>query len=388
MESAIDEFSFDAIRPFYDEEVAPAMQRLLQEKSFHTAINYIFPEVEEAEMLAKLRGITSVSQFQREVIAPAVYSIVAATTKGLSIGGLEHLNREKAYLLISNHRDIVLDSAFLNVKLFSNDFPTTRIAIGSNLLQRPWIEDLVRMNKNFIVHRDVHSRQAYNYSMRLSGYIRHSILNDNTSVWIAQKEGRTKDGNDRTQAGLIKMFGMNSETADLVQSYYKLNIAPVSLSYEIEPCGGMKAREKFITSKTGKYVKAEGEDLLSMQNGISRPKGKVHFEFSAPLEKAEISKAFSSGKKNESVKALAELIDQIIIKNYRLYPFNFIAFDMINGNNQFNSFYSDELKNQFSRICNNELSEYGEESDLILPYFLQIYANPVKNKLSRNLISL
>jgi 1-acyl-sn-glycerol-3-phosphate acyltransferase len=388
MERATEDLSFDAIRPFYDEEVAPAMQRLLKEDSFHTALTYIFPEISEDEIIAKLNAIKSTSEFQREIIAPAVYSIVEATTKGLSINGLEMLDKTNAYLFISNHRDIVLDSAFLNVKLFSHDFPTTRIAIGSNLLQRPWIEDLVRMNKNFIVHRDVHSRQAYIYSMRLSGYIRHSLLNENTSVWIAQKEGRTKDGNDRTQAGLIKMFGMNSETSDFVESYNKLNIAPVSLSYEIEPCGGMKAREKFITASTGKYIKAEGEDLLSMQNGISKPKGKVHFEFSSPIEKSQIEKAFSSGIKNESVKALAELIDAIIIKNYKLFPFNYIAYDLLNQTADFSSHYSDTLKDQFARICKNELMEYGEDASAVMPYLLSIYANPVKNKISRNLINL
>ncbi|MEX1189506.1 MAG: 1-acyl-sn-glycerol-3-phosphate acyltransferase [Bacteroidia bacterium] len=386
MESVNEDLSFDAIRPFYDQEVAPAMQRLLSEKSFYTALNYIFPEVPEEELIKKLNQIHSIQQFQKEIIAPAVYSVVESSTKGLSISGLENLNREKAYLLISNHRDIVLDSAFLNVKLFSNDFPTTRIAIGSNLLQRPWIEDLVRMNKNFIVHRDVHSRQAYIYSMRLSGYIRHSLLNENTSVWIAQKEGRTKDGNDRTQAGLLKMFGMNSETEDMVEAYHSLNIAPVSLSYEIEPCGGMKAYEKYITSLKGEYQKAPAEDLISMQNGISKQKGRVHFEFSAPLNKSQIEEAFSSGKKNESVKNLAEIIDQVIISNYKLFPFNFVAYDMLNKTNRFIDQYSDENINQFNRVCKSELMEYGAEAEAILPYLLNIYANPVLNKIKRDLI--
>lgn len=381
-------YSFDEIRPFEDHEVKPAIQRLIEIPSFHTALQYIFPETPLQQLIEKLKIVSTVEQFQREIIAPAVNVVKDSSTNGLTLEGLDGLSKKQAYLFISNHRDIVLDSAFLNMELFRYDFTTTKIAIGSNLLQKPWIEDLVKLNKNFIVHRNVHSRQAYEYSMRLSKFISHSIINENVSVWIAQKEGRTKDGRDRTQAGLIKMFGMSSDAKDLIAKYSKLKIAPVSLSYEIEPCGGMKAREKFILLETGVYQKEPREDLISMQKGISNPKGKVHYSFSQPIEKETIEHAFASGNKNESVRNLAAVIDNTIVKNYQLFPYNYIAYDLINNSNRFNSNYNANDVEMFNRICHSELFDFGKEKDAIYPFLLAIYANPINSKIEKGFIHL
>ena len=382
------EYSFDEIRPFEDHEVKPAIQRLVEIPSFHTALQYIFPETPLEHLIAKLKNVNTIAQFQKEIIAPAVNVVKDSSTDGLTLEGLDALSKEQAYLFISNHRDIVLDSAFLNMELFRHDFTTTKIAIGSNLLQKPWIEDLVKLNKNFIVHRNVHSRQAYEYSLRLSKFISQSIIKENVSVWIAQKEGRTKDGRDRTQAGLIKMFGMSSDAKDFIETYSKLNIAPVSLSYEIEPCGGMKAREKFILQEAGVYQKEPREDLISMQKGISNPKGKVHYAFSQPMEREMIEQAFASGNKNESVRKLAAVIDNIIIKNYKLFPNNYIAYDLINNSNHFNSHYNASDVDKFNRICHSELIEYPDQKDSIYPFLLNIYANPVNSKIEKGFVSL
>jgi hypothetical protein len=383
MESLHKDKSFDEIRPFRDEEVPAAMERLLAQPSFHTAMRYVFPDTTTSSLIAKLRTIKSVDQFQEEVIANAVNSIIRSTTNGVRTAGLENLNPQTPYLFISNHRDIVLDSAVLNYMLLIEDFPTTRIAIGSNLLQRPWIEDLAKLNKNFIVHRDVHAKQAYEYSLRLSAFIRHSIEVEHVSVWIAQKEGRTKNGADRTQPGLLKMFTL-SDDIDYVQAFLSLNLTPVSISYEIEPCGGLKARELFIKSRDGKYTKEEGEDLLSMKNGIARPKGRVQYVFDKPLAENEISPAFQSGSRNDCLKNFAAIIDDKIIKNYRLFPYNYVAYDMLNGGTTMQSNYKSADVDAFKAILKDELDPLKENQKDTEPFLLQIYANPIARKLELN----
>ena len=373
---------FDPIRPFYDHEVQAAIGRLLSEPSFHTALRYVFPDLSGDDVKERLLSLHSVDEFQANIISNAVAAIIRSTTSGVRVAGLEQLDPSKAYLFISNHRDIVLDSAFLNYLLHVQEFPTTRIAIGSNLLQKSWIEDLVKLNKNFIVHRNVHARQAYEYSLRLSKYIRHSITSDNASVWIAQREGRSKEGNDLTQAGLIKMFSMSAD--DSAQGYKELNIVPVSISYEMEPCAGMKTMEKYITAQLGKYEKAEGEDLKSMQMGIARPKGRVQFTFGTVLSPEQIDTAFASGNRNEGVKLVAELIDQQIIANYRLFPYNFIAHDLLNASSHFSSNYSEKDVSAFETYMQTELQPLKGEPELLRNQMLKMYANPINRKQELN----
>lgn len=373
---------FDAIRPFYDSEVPAAIERLRLQPSFHNALKFVFPDTPVEKLEQAISGISTIDDFQNIIASAAVKKIIEISTHGVSIGGLDKLNADKAFLFISNHRDIVLDSAFLNYELFLNNFPTTRIAIGSNLLQRPWIEDLVKLNKNFIVHREVHSRLAYEYSMRLSGFITHSILDENSSVWIAQKEGRSKNGNDKTHAGLVKMFGMSARGEDIAAFYNSLNIAPVAISYEIEPCGGLKAREMYIREVHGNYQKEEGEDLRSMQIGITSDKGKVHFQFSPPLEKNEIASCFDGYSKNDSIKNLAFKIDEIILGSYHLFPNNYIAYYLKTGDNQFNNLFTTDQLNLFNDLMDFETAGFEFSLEELKPYFVDIYANPVINKIN------
>ena len=328
---------------------------------------------------AQLRSINSVDEFQAKIISNAVATIINNSTTGLHATGLEKLHADKGYLCISNHRDIVLDSAFLNYLLFKQKLPTTRIAIGSNLLQAPWIEDLVKLNKNFIVNRNVQPRQAYEYSLLLSRYIRYSIESDLSSVWIAQKEGRSKDGIDQTQTGLLKMLGMSSDEG--ASGYEKLNIVPVSISYEYEPCAGLKAQEIYLKSLTGSYQKAEGEDVRSMQLGIVRPKGNVHFHFSEPLSKECIQDAFQSGNRNEAMKLIAEEIDKEIIKNYQLFPNNFIAFDLFNQSETFIQHYTISDKDVFENYLIEELNQLDGDRDALKLHLLHIYMNPLIRKM-------
>jgi 1-acyl-sn-glycerol-3-phosphate acyltransferase len=371
--------NFDDIRPFNDDEVPAAIERLLTEPSFHTALRYVFPDKQPHEMVAKLRQIRTINDFQSDIIAAAVRSIQISTTRGIRHEGLERLDRSGAYLFISNHRDIVLDSAFLNYLLHTEGFPTTRIAIGNNLLQKEWISDLVRLNKNFIVHRDIPARQAYEFSLRLSKYIKHSIEIDHSSIWIAQKEGRTKDGLDKTHAGLLKMFGMAWEQ-EFDEAFCKLNIVPVSISYEFEPCAGMKAFEMFSRSIHGSYEKQPGEDLQSMKNGIAHKKGRVVYSFGAPLESKDLNPVFIDKNKNDALKKLALMIDNNIQMNYHLFPFHFLAFDLLNKIDKYISNYTKSDVELFDLHIEEQLASFNAAPEELMPFFLQIYANPVKMK--------
>lgn len=379
------EFDFDEIRPFYDHEVQSALSRLGKESGFEAALAYVFPELGPSELKDVIQSIHSVSDFQTKIVAGAVERIADFTTSGLEVSGLEKLDPNKAYLFISNHRDIVLDSAFINYILHRERYPTTRIAIGNNLLQKEWITDLVKLNKNFIVHRNVASRQAYDYSMRLSQYIRHSLHIDQSSVWIAQREGRAKDGIDNTQSGLLKMFAMAYDSAP-EEAFKSMRIIPVSLSYEKEPCGGLKAREMYMKARDGKYVKQDGEDLVSMQTGISASKGKVHIHFGEQLSDEIIHTCFEGVNKNEGFKNLAEAIDKKINAGYKLNAYNFIAADLLEASNRFVSHYSENQKIRFEKELEKELSALGDVNiHEVKPFFLNIYANPVFRKINFNL---
>jgi hypothetical protein len=379
MEKDFEKGYFDSIRPFNDDEVQAAIARLLDNPHFRAALNFVFPSMDANTLEAQLRSINSVDEFQAKIISNAVATIINNSTTGLYASGLEKLHADKGYLCISNHRDIVLDSAFLNYLLFKQKLPTTRIAIGSNLLQAPWIEDLVKLNKNFIVNRNVQPRQAYEYSLLLSRYIRYSIESDLSSVWIAQKEGRSKDGIDQTQTGLLKMLGMSSDEG--ASGYEKLNIVPVSISYEYEPCAGLKAQEIYMKSQTGSYQKAEGEDVRSMQLGIVRPKGNVHFHFSEPLSKESIQDAFQTVNRNEAMKLIAEVIDEEIIKNYKLFPNNFIAFDLFNQSETFSQRYTISDKEVFENYLIEELNQLDGDRDALKMHLLHIYMNPLIRKM-------
>jgi len=365
--------TFDDIRPFNDAEVQQAMGRLMQQPEFDWALTMLFPEMDAEEWQPLLQSIKTVHDFQSKIIAAVVRKIAEDTTAGLSISGLEHLDKSKPYLFISNHRDIVLDSAFLNYLLFTSSFDTTRIAIGNNLLKRPWIEDLVKLNKNFIVQRNIPARQAYEYSLRLSQFIRHSFETDLSSVWIAQREGRTKDGIDKTQSGLLKMLVMawydNPEVA-----FKHMPIVPVSISYEREPCAGLKARELYLKDKNGTYEKAPDEDLQSMQAGIMQQKGKVHFTCGKPLDAALIQACFSDVTRNEGYRLLAEKLDVFIQGNYRLGAFNYLAFDLFGESIQHAANYNDADKSAFERHFKEQCRFSDVAVEELRPWFLKLYA--------------
>lgn len=375
------QIDFDPIRPFYDEEVQPAIGRLLEEPEFQAALSTVFPGVPFETVRQQLLAIRSVDDFQGKIISAVVRFIVEKTTAGMELSGTDHIPHDRACLIISNHRDIVLDSALLNYGLFCAGIPTTRIAIGNNLLQRPWIEDLVKLNKNFIVHRNVQARQAYEYTLRLSAYIRHSLLEEKQSVWIAQREGRTKNGDDRTQPGLLKMFGISAEKEG-AEAYIRMSILPLSISYELEPCAGLKALEQYTRDTNGLYEKRPGEDLISMKQGMLSPKGRVQLSFGRVIDPILIREIFTGRNRNEAVKLLAEEIDSQIIEQYRLFPSHYYAFDQLSGTEANKQAYTADDVAAFERFIREQLLLAGANDlhDVLRRYILEIYATPLRRK--------
>lgn len=371
------DLTFDEIRPYYDHEVNEVLQKLTSEPSFIRILGYLYPEWDINYFKKLIQNIHTIDDFQRQMVYEAIARVVKMTTDGLSFDGLENLDKTKSYIYISNHRDIILDSALLNFIIYGQGFNTTEVAIGDNLLISKVVEDLVKLNRNFVVHRNVPTRQLYQYSLRLSAYIHHTLKDKNTSVWIAQKEGRTKDGNDKTQSGLLKMFGIASQD-DFVTTYSSLNIVPVSISYEYEPCDNLKAAQLYKKQHNLPLNKTQQEDRENMIAGVTEPKGRIHFSLGKPI-KDELYQLKEIPVKNDQIKALASIIDQSIYKNYKLWPNNYIAFDLLYKTDQFKNEYSSQEKENFEKYIYNRINKVSGEQEDLAGYMLQIYANPVKN---------
>ncbi|MNJ15493.1 Acyltransferase [compost metagenome] len=318
---------FDAIRPYDDAEVPAVLARLLSDPAFLDILTHFrFPRMAGAlgwllkpliarRLRKEFAGVSCVSTLQDKVEYYVDHTIERATD-GVTYTGVELLKSGTAYLFLANHRDIVMDPAFVNYAVYHAGLPTPRIAIGDNLLQKPFVSDMMRLNKSFIVHRSITGRREKLAAYQLlSAYINHSIRNDGQSIWIAQAEGRAKDGDDRTDSAILKMFHMSRKDEPFGTVIQSLNLSPVSISYEYDPCDQAKARELFIRATTGTYSKAPGEDDLSIAQGITGYKGRVHINFAPPVT------AFF-----EDTKQLAVEIDRQILGGYRLFPVHYLAY--------------------------------------------------------------
>ena len=368
--------NFEDIRSYRDHEVAGVLNELIDEPQFLKAVRYVFPELSNDQIKGMFSGISSQKEFQGQIIYKTLERIISQTTKGIDSEGVDKLDKDQAFLFITNHRDIVLDSAFLNFILFDSGRDTTEIAIGDNLLIFPWITEVVKLNKSFVVKRSMPKEKIVEETIRLSNYIRHTIEN-NTSVWIAQREGRTKDGDDKTNPALLKMISLSGNN-NVPEDFANLNVVPIAISYEYEPCDGYKVKE--LT--TPGYKKTVQDDLESMFAGIFRPKGRVKFSFGQPLGD-QLQQLNSATKKNEQLKLLAGIIDKNIYSLYHLWPTNYIAYDMLHKSGEFSHEYDEEAKKKFEEYMQykfNLLSIEGD-ADERKKAFLNIYANPVINKL-------
>ncbi len=371
---------FQQIRPYDEKEIPSAINRILSNDTFYNVGRWLFPDKSKNEIIEIFRSVSTADDFQVKVMYPAMKSILAQTSSELTYGGLENLSPEKSYLFISNHRDITLDSALLQIILYENKFPTTEISAGSNLLSSPLLLDIGKINKMFTVIREGEGRVLYENLKILSKYIRHAITDKKTSVWIAQRNGRTKNGDDRTEIALLKMLHASYD-GEFVPGFADLNMVPISISYEYEPCDGLKTQENYASVNTP-YIKAPGEDLTSIITGILQPKGRIHMQFGNPLN-LELPTFDPSENLNSLFKLLTEKIDDQIHLHYHLFPSNFIAHDLISKNSTFSDRYSPEEKDQFQAHTQKTLSSLQGDQNLLEKILLNLYAFPVRNYFSQ-----
>ncbi len=379
---------FGEIRPYTDDEISAAMDRIAGSTSFPLLASYVFPDRNIDDVRSEVRSYKTIHDFQMGIMYWANRKIIKDSTASFTCGGMENVrpsalntssSTQNAYLYVSNHRDIMLDAALFQNVLVDNGHDTTEITFGANLMQGQIVIDIGKSNKMFKVARPGGSvREFYKSSLLLSEYMRHVITEKHQSVWIAQRNGRTKDGKDRTDQGIIKMLCM-SRSDDKVRAIADLNIVPVSVSYEWESCDILKTVELY-ERQFGPYIKKPGEDLNSILTGITQYKGNVHFEVCKPLRFEELNE-FSDLTSVEFHKAVANLLDQRICSSYHLYPNNYIAHDILYGNKKYSDMYSSEEKDAFMHRM-NKLQKYEEECDMDKLYeiFLGIYANPVDSK--------
>ena len=373
------ESDYDDIRPYNNEEIPEKLRIVLNDPVFDKVLSYLFhkPEV-VSKMRQQLAGITSVEELQSTFVRHLVEIIIHTTTHGLTCSGLDSLDKSKAYLFISNHRDIILDAAFLNYLILTNGMNTTQIAIGDNLLIYDWIIHAVKLNRAFVVKRNIAARELLEASKKLSAYIRESIVENNTSVWIAQREGRTKDGDDRTQQALLKMLNM-SNNKSLAEGFSELTIVPLSISYEIEPCGYCKVDE--LTKKEmGGYEKTKADDLYNMEQGIFKQKGRVHFSFGKPILSSFLEQN-NHLSANDFVQELAERIDHRIHQYYKLWPFNYVAYEMMYGAGEFIDNYTAQDMAEFRKMIEEVQKIVTVNPEEAARKFIKMYALPVENSL-------
>ncbi len=368
---------FTDISPYTDAEAVEALGKLADHPAVVEVSKAIFPD-KEPEFLRKiLKSVKSIDEFQILVMNKAVEWVLSTTAHNFSYDGIGNLKKiDGKFLAMSNHRDIILDPAITQEVLYRNAIPMTEIAVGSNLLTNKYIEYLIRSNRMIKVIRGINARQLYLSSQVLSKYIRECITSGRSSIWIAQREGRAKDGIDTTEQGLLKMLDM-SGTADFTTNFEELNIVPLSISYEYEPCDILKARERLI-SRTQKYVKGSREDLISIMTGIEQQKGNIHLNIGSPLTHDEIEAA-SCCNKNDRYQAIRHAVDVRIIEGYKLWKTNYIGYDMVNHTFKYRDKYTPEDVAQFTDYVEHQLDKVEKSlcrADL-RDIFLRIYANPV-----------
>lgn len=376
--------SFDDIRPLNNDEVKDAIETLVANTDFERAFRYINPDVDWAAFSEIMRSFKTKEDFKSKLAYEAVMMVAKKTTFSLTISGRSRLPEDKKpCTFISNHRDIILDAAFLNVMLYDVGYGMTQVAIGDNLLIRPWIKTLVRMNNSFIVKRNIPVRQMLEASRTLSAYIHHTIKETKESIWIAQREGRAKDSDDRTQGSVLKMLNMSGDK-DMLTNLMELNIFPVSISYEFDPCDYLKAQAFQQKRDNPDFVKSQRDDLLSMETGILHSKGRVHFTLTSSIND-ELAGLDKEMEKNEIVAAVASIIDKEIYKHYRFYPCNYVAYDMLTGTKRFSEGYGLKDKKQFEEYLQGQLDKIvipNKDEAFLRTKILEMYTNPLKNHLA------
>lgn len=369
---------FDAIRPYYDAEVNEALQSTIKHPMLKAMMNFAFPEVDDEVWKNQLKKTHSIRDFQCNFIYATIQKVLEKSSEGLSTSGFEKLDKNTAYLFISNHRDIILDTSLLNSALFDYGLVMTASAIGDNLVKKDFIKTISKLNRSFIVQRGLTPREMLQSSLLMSEYIEQLLLHENRSVWIAQREGRTKDGNDATNSGVLKMLSMASNSKNAMDYFKQIKIVPVSISYEYDPTDALKMPQLLAEANQEVYVKSENEDFQNILSGIMGQKKHIHIHIGDILntELDTISAEFNNT--NKQIQALTEVIDGIILKNYQLWPTNYIAYDILNNTNQFQEKYNEHEKLLFERRLEFKIDSKNPQ---MVENFLAMYANPVVNKM-------
>ncbi|MBR3884606.1 MAG: acyltransferase [Bacteroidaceae bacterium] len=372
---------FDEIRPYVPEELPAVYEELIADPEFKMVIEHIFPQIPFEKVAEMMRNSKTNLDFQKALVYPFLGTLIQKFSRGITMSydNKEHLG---AILSISNHRDIILDSAFLCLLMVQNIDNTVEIAIGDNLLIRPWIKKLVRVNRSFIVQRSASIREMLASSKRLSSYIHHAITERKQPVWIAQREGRAKDSNDTTQEGLIKMFSMYSNE-DIIDSLKVLNIAPTTISYEFDPCDYLKAKEFQQKRDNPEHKKSPIDDLINMQTGLFGYKGAIHYHV-ADVINEQIAQIDRELTKNEKTATVARIIDHIIHKNYRLWPVNYYYYELLTGDSQFADKYTEADKEQLDKYLAERIEKVdlpNKDEAFLRTKILEMYANPLINYL-------
>ena len=376
----MNEQDYTSISPYTDQEAVEALKRVARNPFLPVVSKFFFPGAPLNTFRKLLKEIHSIDDFQEIVMSRMVSTAIERSTSGFSYEGVENISGNGKFLAVSNHRDIILDPALFQYVLFSNRLQMTEICVGSNLLEsNKVVSDLLRSNRMIKVIRGISARELYLSSKLLSSYIRERITSGGSSLWIAQREGRTKDGFDKTEQGLLKMFDMSGE-GSFQENFEALNIIPVSISYEYESCDIRKARELLISEKE-KYVKKKHEDTHSIISGVKQWKGGVNLFIDKPLTGEEIAQAAQLGK-NDRYQALRQILDNRIIRGYKLWKTNYMAYDLLHGENKYADRYSAEDLEKFKAYTEHKLSkvERSLDRDALRIKFLQIYGNPVVNK--------
>ncbi len=369
---------FDAIRPFYDAEVNDAILSSVNHPMMKALMNFSYPDVDDEVWKEQLRKTHSIRDFQCNFIYKSVQKVLEKSSDGLTTSGFEKLEKNTSYLFISNHRDILLDTTLLNTCLFENGLIMTASAIGDNLVKKSFIKVLAKLNRNFLVQRGLTPREMLQSSKLLSEYIGQLLMHENRSVWIAQREGRTKDGNDATNPGVLKMLGMGSDEPNLMDYFKKIKIVPVSISYEYDPTDALKMPQLLAEANQETYIKEKNEDFVNLMSGVMGQKKRIHIHVGDFLdEKIEAIKT-EFDNSNKQVQALAQAIDDSILSNYKLWPTNYIAFDILNNTNSHSHLYTENEKSLFERRLEIRIDR---NNPVALLGFLSMYANPVVNKL-------
>ncbi|MBS9524852.1 1-acyl-sn-glycerol-3-phosphate acyltransferase [Litoribacter ruber] len=370
---------FDHIRPYYDTEVNAALHEFAHDPMMKAIMNFTFPGMEDQEWVDRLKRTHSIRDFQINFIYPALNMVLEKSSQGLTTSGFDKLDGHTAYLFISNHRDIILDTSLLNYSLYNHNMMMTTSAIGDNLVKKPFLMAMSRLTRNFIVQRGLPARELLLSSKLLSEYINNSLFHENRSVWMAQREGRTKDGNDATHKGVLKMLGMARGDMSEMEYFKKMKIVPVSISYEYDPTDALKMPELLARSRAEKYVKEKNEDFINVLTGIMGQKKRIHFHTGDVLQD-EIDEIIEQhASPNKQIQALCDAIDASIISNYKLWPTNYIAHDLLHESDQFADNYTADEKKEFVERMTKGIKVDNPE---IVRNFLSMYANPVINKMA------